>query len=202
MIKKVLTSAIFSFLLICLHAQERDESPVISPVVKKTSFADKIDYKLTAGTSFISAKGFGSGTSTYIAPELTYKFTPRFHLSAGVMILRSNLPFNRYQLLSNERSVVVKRGPSTRAIAYVSGDYLINSRLSVSGTLMKDLSSPSNFNKYGYNNSFQAMSLNMDYKLTDHITIGAGVHMTQGNNWDYPAYGLSPSNQFSPLLGY
>lgn len=217
MVKKLLSLVLLVTWITVVQAQSTDESPVIppsdetpvvspvdvmpeKPSVDKKSFTEKLDYNLSAGTSFISAKNFGSGTSTYVAPEISYKLSPKVRLNVGIMFLNSNFTINKYKYISGQ-SEVVKTRPSSLTLAYVEGDYLINDRLSVSGMVMKDLSG----NQYGkYYNPIQAMSLNMNYKLSDHITIGAGVHVNQGTSWGYPAYNydLLPVNGFSPFMGY
>jgi hypothetical protein len=203
MYRKIIITTLISLFLVNLYSQEKDETPVDSPKVNaKETAPDKLDYHLSVGTTFITSKGFGSGSASYVTPELTYKFTPRFHLNVGVMVLQSNFLVNRYSLMANEPSVVVKTKPSTNFLAFVSGDYLINDKLMVSGTLVKDLSgSGGNNSAYG-NNNFQSMSVHLDYKLTKNITIGAGMHMSNGNNYGYPVSGFGLESNNYPLLVY
>jgi len=198
MLKKIFSLALLITGVVCLQAQDIDENPIIPTIDKRAPKVDKLDYSLSAGTSFITSKTYGSGSSTYIAPELTYKLTPKLHLNVGIMFMRSNYLVNRYQRFAGEQSAVIKTNPNVSTLAYISGDYLINNRLSISGMLMRDLSSPQGFGS----NSFQAMSVHMDYKLTDNISIGAGVQMRQGNNWSSPyGNGFYPSTQY-PFLNY
>lgn len=209
MLKKILAVVFITMGVLSLQAQERDETPVVSPdevhpeIEKKSGTTDKkFDIGLSAGTSFVYSKNSGGGMSTFVAPELTYKLTPRVHLNVGVMLLNSNLVYNRYRMMDDEPSVVVRTKPAFSTLAYVSGDYLINDRLTVSGMLMRDLSGTSRFGSY--TPSIQAMSLHLDYKITDHMSIGAGVHMRQGNYLGYPGYanGIYPGSLPDPVRGY
>jgi hypothetical protein len=140
--------------------------------------------------------------TSYVAPELSYKLTPKFRINAGIMFLNSNVLVNRYSL--NEPSVVVKTRPTNSALAYVSGNYLISDRFSVTGMVLRDISNPQSYGRNGYNPSIQAMSLHLDYKISDNITIGAGMQMRQGKNWGYPnqGFGMFPGGQYGPLLNY
>ncbi|NJO69616.1 MAG: hypothetical protein HC830_10320 [Bacteroidetes bacterium] len=189
MIRKILLSAIVSLTLVNLTAQESEEIPVLSSVVREKPFESKLEYNLTAGTSFITSRNFGSGSASYVAPEISYKLSPKIKINAGVMFLRSNVYINRYLSMPGE-SVVVKAKPSVSTMAYFSGNYLISDRLSMTGFLMKDLSNTGIYDKKYGPQGFQTMSLQMDYKLTDNITIGAGMHMSQGGYYGYPSTGF------------
>lgn len=210
MIKKLISIFLISVWGITVFAQPDDETPVIingeqpviSPAPKKSTLASKIDVNLSVGSSFLYSKNFGSGMSSYVAPELSYNLTPRFRIHAGIMLLNSNVLVNRYYL--NEPSVVVKTKPTTSALAYVAGSYLISDRFSVTGMVLRDMTNPQAYGRNGYNPSVQAMSLHLDYKISDNITIGAGMQMRQGSNWGYPnqGFGMFPGGQYSPLLNY
>lgn len=191
-----------------LLAQD-DETPVIdinktvidtTPAMKKPKLSDKVDFNVSMGSSFLYAKGFGNGLATYVAPELKYKFTPRFHLNAGVMIVNSNYMYNKYLPFYQEPSVVFRSKPATSVLGYVSGDYLLSEKLTISGMVMRDLSNP----QLGrYNSSISAMSLRMDYKITNNISIGAGMHMSQGGYFNsHLSNGFSPGNYYNPLFNY
>ncbi|HEX3008838.1 MAG TPA: hypothetical protein VHO90_14615 [Bacteroidales bacterium] len=211
MIKNILSLILMSVGVLSLQAQETEETPIVSPgeapivtpALKKPTLKDKMDVRVSAGSSFMYSKNFGNGLSTYVAPELSFKVTPRIHINAGIMVVNSNISINRYMYYPYEQSVVVKTNPTTSTLAYVSADYMINSRLSVSGSVLRDLTNNPGAGNY-YSPSIQAMSLRMDYKLTDNISIGAGMHVQQGNSWGYPAtgYGFYPASQFNPLYDY
>jgi hypothetical protein len=195
-----------------LTAQEKDETPVIdinkttidtTPLIRKQELPKKFDFDLSAGTSFMYSKDFGSGTSTYIAPGLKYRFTPRLHLNVGVMFLNSNIVYNRYMPFYSEPSVVFRTKPVNKILAYASADYLLSDRLTVSGSVVRDLSGSQG---YGANTtpSIQAMSLRMDYKLTKNISVGAGMHMSQGGYFGSPGsnFGYNPAYNYNPLFNY
>jgi hypothetical protein len=212
MYKQLLSLALLIASAIGLQAQNLDETPVVSPsdtndihvapILKNTKTNDKLNYSFSVGTSFITAKNFGSGMASYVAPEVTYKLSPRVKINAGVMFINSNFAL-RPRYFTNEQSVVIKTKPTNSAIAYVEGDYLVNSRLSISAMIMRDVAG----NQTGFSNvnsPVQSMSVNMNYKITDNITIGAGMHINQGVDYGYPYsnYNFAPANNFNPLLGF
>ncbi len=194
-----------------LTAQEKDETPVIdiskttidtTSFLKKPELTKKVDFDLSAGTSFMYSKDFGSGTATYIAPGLKYRFTPRINLNVGVMFVNSNIAYNRYLPFYQEPSVVFRTKPVNKVLAYASADYLLSDRLTISGTVVKDLSGSQGYGTYS-TPSIQSMSLRMDYKLTKNISVGAGMHMSQGGYFGTPGsnFGFSPT-YYNPLFNY
>lgn len=210
--KNLFSLALFIPWAIGLQAQDLDETPIISPsdsssviiapAVKKIPTNDKLNYNLSAGTSFISAKGFGSGMASYVAPEVSYKLSPKIKINAGVMFINSNFAVARPRYFVNEQSVVIKTKPTNSAVAYVEGDYLVNSRLSVSAMIMKDVAN--NQNSFSGTTPVQSMSVHMNYKITDNITFGAGMHINQGSNfgYPYPNYNFGPAHNFNPLTDF
>jgi len=194
--KKIVTSLFLISWLFTIVAQESEEKPFYITPAKKAPVASKLDYHLSVGTSFIYAPGYGNGLSTYVAPEISYKLSPKIRVNAGIMFLQSNMSFMHYRTnCGSERSVVIKTPSTISTLAYISGDYLINNRLTLSGTIVKDLSNPGN---NAYNNSVQMMSMHLNYKLTDNISIGAGMNMIQSNrNNTFFNPGFNSGNQFS-----
>lgn len=181
--------------LLNLKAQDQDESPVITPKTGNSIQEPKLSYHLTMGTNVMYAKGYGTGMSGYVSPELSYKLTPRFRVNAGVMFFQTKMGYINYQMNYSDKSVVVKSPPTSGALAYVSGDYAINNRLTFSGMVIRDMNNlgGNSTQQSIFNTPYQAVSMHLDYKLTDHISIGAGVRMSQGNRWNYP----SPYNGYN-----
>jgi len=83
-------------------------------------------------------------------------------------------------------------GNFTNALIFVSGDYLVNDRLKVSGTLFKEfnlLNSVSGYNPYTRNNA-QGAFMKVDYKVFENFHIEAGFGYSNG------------ANPYSNYLGY
>lgn len=149
----------------------------------------KVDYSLSTGTSFFSSPGYAKGSIFYIAPEFNLKLSPKFKVDAGIMLMQNRFNYSNPTSLFGEQSVVVKSGPSYDGVAYASGNYTFNSRLTFSGSLVKSFSPGGSYQDAGWRNSFQMMSFGVNYKLTEHMSIGGGVHFIQ-------------SNGFNPYSGY
>lgn len=162
------------------------------------SFQKKIDYSFSTGTSFFSSPGYAHGSSFYLAPEFKMNLSPKFKVDAGIMLMQNRFNWNPPTSVFGERSVVVKSGPSYGGVLFASGNYQLNSRLTFSGCIVKSFSPDGSSYQAGMQNSYQMMSLGVDYKLSDHITIGGGVRMMQfsGFNPYLGNYGYGPMNNF------
>jgi hypothetical protein len=75
----------------------------------------------------------------------------------------------------------------------------------LSGSIIKSFSPGGSTTDVGWKNSFQMMSFGVNYKLTEHMSIGGGVHFIQSNgfnpysgynNYMYPG-GFGTSNSFN-----
>jgi hypothetical protein len=150
----------------------------------------KVDYSLNTGTSF--STGAYSGSSYYIAPEMTYRFSPKFKVHTSIAFINSNIsaPSASYLNFGDNQSRLFDK-KTNQTVVYASGDYQINTRLMITGTVIKNFNSLGNSKQQnaGWNNSFQMMSLGMLYKITPNMTIGADFKMIQGDNlYNNPLY--------------
>jgi hypothetical protein len=145
---------------------------------------------LEAGTSFTYSPNNFYGPSFYIAPSLTYLVTPRFALTAGVAIERSN-----YYVLPSSELYSDGMLPMTRAFLYAKGSYLLTSRLTLSGTVYKTINDVPKTEgvsyPYGYN--YQGMMMGLDFKINESISIG--FHVGTNNGYYNP-------NSLIPPAGY
>lgn len=181
--------------------QQKPESKT-EPVTEK-----KVDYTFSTGTSFFTSPGNASGSSFYLAPEFKFKFSPKFKVDAGIMLMQNRINYSMPSAASTERSVVFKSGPSTDGVAYASGTYEANPRLSFNGSLVTTFS-PGGYSSQNaaWRNSFQSMSFGVNYKLTEHMSIGGGVHVIQstgfnpynGYNYMNQGFGAGAMNPFFP----
>jgi hypothetical protein len=164
---------------------------------------EKIKFSLNAGTSFVYSPNSFAGSSFFVAPKLSYNLTPKFRLNAGIMMVKQNLNLSSSLLPAGEnqsQSVVLKNSSNVQGVLFAQGDYLLTERLTLSGWVMKSIDSNNNYKNPSWNNSFQAMSMGINYKLSNTISVGAGVHMIQSNGYNnyFPGTFISPvSNPFS-----
>lgn len=162
---------------------------------------DRLSFSVDFGVG-VGTGRFSSGYA-YIAPFLGYRISPRFRLDAGAMYIQSLNGMSSYGCF----------GPCTRSALtlFVRGNYLMTERLMISGSVYKtfDLnqqpltdfnSNRQQFNNYGF-------SVGFDYKISEHMTIGAGVSVSDGSynpmvpSGFYPAgstgaFGMRPPGNF------
>ena len=162
----------------------------------ESTLANKIDWGLTAGTS-IGSFGEGALLSTFVAPHLKYKYSPKFTISTGIMFANSTAN-NLYMFTPD--GIQSMSGNIIENYVYASGDYLVNERLRIRGTIMYEMNHwyetdsdlPINQN----NTSF---SFGAEYRLTENITIGVQV---QQRKQPSSPYGLHPIRSNNPYLGW
>ena len=171
---KKITISLFAFLFsISTFAQSFEEEYIVNSgndndseiektddILVKTS---KLNYNFNVGTAFSAWKG-GSMFSTYINPNLNYKFTPKFSVSTGVVISNNTLLSNYYNSNNENRNFV-------NSYLHFTGIYQVNEKLQVSGSVMYHTNS---FSPKINANAFDNLdySVSAKYKLTKNIEIG------------------------------
>jgi hypothetical protein len=152
-----------------------------STCIKKYGFIPgKITSGVQLGTFFNSFSGHGSSFSTYVSPHISYSVNSKLRINAGVTIFNSSLYGVKPWYSMNQESAL--NGNFTNGLIYVSGDYLVNDRLQVSGTLFKEfnlLNSVAGYNPYGKNNA-QGAFMKVDYKVFENFHIEAGFGYSKG----------------------
>ena len=142
--------------------------------------AKKISYGLQAGTMFTSSSGYGSSFCTFISPHLTYPITHRFRISAGISIINTSL--NNLRPYYYEPSGISYNGNFTSAIIFLNGQYQMNQRLLINGTVFKEIGLFTYSNDafpYRKQNA-EGIYFNADYKVTEHFHIQAGFGYSKG----------------------
>ncbi len=145
-------------------------------------------------TGFSYAKQWGS--STWITPLFSADLSERFTLTAGISIITAD----RYLAVPEsgrgevETEVRLKKKRSTSAWFYAEGTYLVNPRLVVSGSILREMTGSG----YGLMPE-QITSLGMAYQLSRRVTIGMQITHTQGNDSYYSVPGYPVP--FYPMPG-
>lgn len=135
---------------------------------------DRVSGSVMVGTSVNFLNSKNSGVTTFIAPKLNYELTEKFSLHAGLLHYNSSFSSNR-----NEGCFSPANGNVSGNLLFVGGDYKMNKKLLVSGSVMMETRNNRNFD-----NNFKAVSLGMEYKVSKHSSIGVKAIISQGNS-DY-----------------
>lgn len=197
---RIIYVVIVTLLITCrIQAQSADQ-----PNLYKSLPSEKVKFSLNTGTSFFYSPNSFAGTSLYVAPKLSYNFTPKFRINAGVMLIRQNLNLSSPLLLggdSKPQSVVIRNNSSVQGIIFAEGDYLLSDRLTLSGSLMKSIDLGDKFKNAARINSFQMMTMDVNYKLSNTISVGAGLRMIKSNGFNnyFPSTITSPGINYQPF---
>jgi hypothetical protein len=145
----------------------------------------KSDYGLTLGSSFSSVSGFGSALNTYVTPRFSYNLSKRFAVGGGISIIQSNY-FNVKTYSPTEANSNFN-GNSTSAVVFVNGQYIVNNRLTLTGSAFKQIpvtQTPLTYNPFNPVSAkgAQGVNFNIGYRVGEHMYIQAGFRYTEGVN--------------------
>jgi hypothetical protein len=149
------------------------------------------------GTQFTTSSGYGSGFSTFLSPTLSYRLNNRFSLSGGVSVVNTTLyGVKPFYSTPEEKSMPGFSGNITQTTLWVSGQYLLSDRVTLTGTVFKTVDfigqKPGSYPFY--NNNPEGAYLNLKYKINDYMHVEATFGYTRG----YHGYSYDPYN---PVFG-
>lgn len=159
-----------------------------------TKSAEKnYNLNLEAGSSFGSIGNGGSVFSTYIKPSWQYRFSPKFKMNFGTIVMRQS--FNDVSSFYSPYETSSFNGFVNRVFVFAEGTYQVSKRVTVSGAGMKEVTPrmEQSFNPYFYTYMNQGVSMHINYKINDHMSIGAGFSMSEG------PYSPYYNNYYSPF---
>lgn len=153
--------------------------------------ARKISYGLTMGTQYSPL----FGTATYLEPSVLFPVTKRFSGYASVSMIST---FNTYSNRFGREDVGANfsNGWNQHYILNAGGNYMVNDRLNLTGTVWRDLSknklsAPVNLLMPGGTNG---MSIRASYKVTDNFSVSGGLRYSNGNAYQNSWY--NPASNF------
>lgn len=155
---------------------------------------------LEVGTGFSSFSNGAGMFGSYVSPVLQFDVSPSFSVVTG-----GRFSFNQYSnlpqpLVVHSNVAPVRQGPTDYSI-FMSGRYLINENLIMTGTVFKDQGYlPMLFmDRGGMDYSSSGMSMGLEYRISNNLSFGAEVGMTRTNN---PYHFYSPfSDPFGSRQG-
>jgi len=162
--------------------------------VRQKFMAKKFNVHLSLGNQFSSYSGYGSALSTIVTPTFTYDLSKRLQLQGGISLLTTN--YFGVRPFFSESNGPASSGNFTSALLFVSGTYLLNNNISISGSAFKEFpvsGDPlpySPFQPYS-NDGAHGIRMDINYKVGEHFQIQAGFGYSKGVNPYYSPYGNS-----------
>ena len=156
---------------------------------------DRVSASIMAGTglSFMSGSKTTAFT-TFIAPKVNYQLSNKFRLNVGFMHYTAT---GNTAFFMSPNEGFINRGNRSMSgnLVMIGGDYLLNKRVTITGAVMTDVNSLSN-----KNNNYKAATIGMDYKVSEHSTIGFRATVSQGSS-DYFYSPQRGNYQYNPFNG-
>lgn len=177
-----------------ISAQDMDEV-ILSDTTVFQNDVKPIQRKLHTGFNMssgymVSSKGQG-GPFMSISPYVSYPVTNRFYLNAGISAGFGNIYLPYYY--TGEQSQML---PMTQMFIYASGNYIVNEKLTISGSAYKrivDVKNPNGSLHPTTSLDYQGVSVGFNYQITKNISFGAQIHFDSPSNSNslYSPYGYS-----------
>ena len=144
----------------------------------------KLNLSFQTGISLCS---FGKENiiNKWIASGIEYNLSPKFQVKAGVLASFSN---NIFCTLNKENSPFYS---SNNYFLFISGDYILSDRITLSGSLLKEIPTGS-MNPYAFN----ITNVGMNLKLSDRFSVGAGFTFVKGNNSSFSGKNFNSNTAF------
>lgn len=134
----------------------------------------KFSYNLNLGASFSNY-----GSASYVQPRLNYQVSDRFRFYTSLTALNINSNYGRYNESSNPFG-------TQHYIMEVGGDYLVNEKLIVGGSVWRDFN---NFSTFSGDNNLQrqfkpasGFDVNAHYKINDNFSVSGRIRYSNGNS--------------------
>ena len=141
----------------------------------------KISYGLSAGTQFSRVLG----TTTFLEPSVMFPVTKRFSGFASLNMVTS---FGANAYLYGNDAFGANYAPmrNQRFILNAGGNYLVNDRLNLTGSVWRDFSKspmPAHLNLYMPGGT-NGMSFRANYKVTENFSVSGGFRYSNGNSYN------------------
>ena len=172
--------------------QEHSVTEDVQKKQQKNVEFPKWTYNLNLGTSFTTGNFGSSFLDVYTAPSLSYNMSPKWQVSAGLLLINSTLLNSSMEENSFNQ---------TRAYIMNRVSYQANEKLRISGEILYGMNQSS-----FYNNGFKSkkdyyVNFDAQYKINEHFSIGLKVSGTNIHNPYNPFYsGFAPVGPYRNSL--
>jgi hypothetical protein len=182
---------------VALLLQQHNEGKEVLTIPElKKPVRERIDFGLEAGAAFTTFGKYGSLFSSYLAPEIRYRATPRAQFNTGIVLSTGFIPGAGFDGTggAGPLSGGTAGNRFNRILVFAEGTYRVNPRLTIGGMVVKELDNDlyRQMNAFRRNSGFQSMGMSVNYKITDNIHVGARFNVTDGR----PYYFTDPANPF------
>lgn len=152
----------------------------------------KVSYGLSAGTQFSRY-----GTTSFLEPSVIFPVTRRFSGYASLSFVNSFGP--NYGFYNSELPGGKSTFTNQRYILNAGGNYMVNERLNLTGSVWRDLSKnqmPAAINLY-YPGGTSGVSMRANYKITQNLSVSGGFRVSKGNSFNsFNNFGFHPATPF------
>ncbi|MDQ3048021.1 MAG: hypothetical protein M3R27_10765 [Bacteroidota bacterium] len=167
---------IASFLIItsCLTVSaQTDTTEYYNPDKQVIAAKDRVSVSLTAGAG-VSVFNSNTAFITYVAPKISYQINNKFRINMGFMHYTAS--GNTFMPISNSESISnFSNRPVSGDLVFLGGDYLLNEKIILSGSVMMDVNNVTN-----KQSNYKAATLGMEYKISKHSSIKFETTISEG----------------------
>lgn len=167
-----------------------------NPETRDIKTLKKLKTNVEVGTSFMYSPRNFYGPSYYVAPNLSYLVTPRFSLSAGIGYEYASI-YPLYNIPDAGNTML----PMTKLFLYTKGNYLLNERLMLTGSVYKSMIDVPRLsqNSRPFNYNYQGVDVGIQYQINKNFSIGFHMRM---NNMSFSSSGNIPPDALVPATGF
>ncbi|MEH0154916.1 hypothetical protein V6R21_12295 [Limibacter armeniacum] len=145
------------------------------------------EFGMQLGTGFGVSNGWGSYSSTQVSPSMRFLATPKLSISAGLSVGYTQL--YGAPVLTSE-GFQKTDGGFVSSTYYVQGSYQATDKLTISGTVFYQNNNMRQTSPFMKSNDFKGVDLQLEYKVSDKVTIGGRIMTASGtpNGYYNPAF--------------
>lgn len=200
---KILILCLLNFLCVEILQAQESLNPNISfggNLTSEKSIQSPLNVSINTGVGVFNSFENNSGFYTFLNPNLSYQLTQKFTIQTSFTYFQgSNFPVLNYNLESND--VDIQNQDLAFGLFAVSGSYMVNPKLIVSGGVWKRTSmnpafSNEKLNSHAVDLEADGVTIGINYKVSDKVQFNAVIDYSRGGNNYLPynnTWGLNSS---------
>lgn len=145
---------------------------------------DRLHYNFAVGVGVGFSNHGSNSLSTYYKPSISYDVSPKFKINTGLLYVNSSA--NNVVLYSDYQYRLFS-GSISDYYAYIGGQYQMNDKLSIGGSIFYNVADFKSYNglsvnHQGTNNGSWGYSANFKYKVTKGLTLEGQIRVTDSTH--------------------